>query len=476
MKPFLRGHVGRWLYDRLALEPIVKMLLEHKVPPQLAGKKGWFYVFGFATLTAFVVQVVTGMALTTYYVPSPAHAHESLREITEETTFGPFLRGMHFYGASAMVVLVLVHMARVFLTGAYKFPREMSWISGAVLLALTTAMALTGQLLRFDQNGYWTVVVAAYFFSRVPVVGSHLADFLIGGPTVGGATLTRFFALHVFIFPAMIVALIALHLYLVMRNGVSEPPVAGQKVDPRTYREKYKLLKEQHGVPYFPLSAARDAIAATVVVGIVVLLAFVLGPKGPAAPPDPTVASDPRPDWFVRWYYALLWAKPAQVESLVMVYAPLLVFAALVALPILSPAGERAPSRRPLSVLLVVVTVVAAFVLTVIGIQVPWQASGPKEALGPAELGVDAGPVLAGARVYHAMGCPTCHVTLDRGGHYGPDLTRVAARLSRQEITARIVMGLGDMPAYRDALDEDELSALLAFLEALPSREARGRQ
>src|SRR5207253_6078586 len=194
------------------------------------------------------------------YVPSPNSAYETLQFISHTAVLGNIVRGIHYWGASAMVILIALHMTRTFLMGSYKYPRELNWLTGVLLFGLTLAMAFSGQLLRWDQDAFWAVVVGAAQASQAPVVGGIMAQILLAGQTVGGATLTRFYATHVFLFPALMFGLIGLHLYLVIHHGISEPPGRGDVVDPATYQEKYEELMLKEGIPFWPDAAWRDVI------------------------------------------------------------------------------------------------------------------------------------------------------------------------------------------------------------------------
>jgi ubiquinol-cytochrome c reductase cytochrome b subunit len=423
------------------------------------------YVLGIGTLTAFILQVVTGIALATKYIPSAAQAYDSVVYITDQVWAGSFLRGMHFYGASAMVILITLHFVRVYLTGSYKFPREFQWLTGVALLLLTMAMAFTGQLLRWDQNGLWGVVVAAHYVGRVPLLGEFLKDFLLAGQTVSGPTLTRFYVFHVLLMPLMIFAIIGMHMYLVLLHGVSEPPKAGRPVDPKNYRQWYSAHLEREGRPYFPDAAWKEAVFSAVLVTAVMVLAFTLGPQGPGTRPDPTqIPLDARPDWFLLWYYALIALKPPGTGTFVMVYLPLLLVAAMVLLPLLAPKGERHPRNRPWAVGIVVLFTVALAGLTWVGYQRPWVMDFATEPISAEVLGVHEGVVFTGAQLFHSKGCQFCHSAVGVGGDYGPAMEQVIRRTPPEIITTRIVNGIGNMPGYRGEITGEELEAILAFI------------
>jgi ubiquinol-cytochrome c reductase cytochrome b subunit len=347
--------IGNWIYDRAGLEPVHRFLTGHRIPPEIGrSRRGWYYVFGQALVFVFLAQVVTGTALAMKYIPSPGHAWESLQFINSEVLWGGFVRGLHFFGASAMVLLVFVHMSRVVLTGSYKFPREMNWITGVALLFLTLAMAFTGQLLRWDHDGVTTVEVAAMMLGRFPLIGSYLMELVLAGDTLGGATLSRFFALHVIVFPLLILGLIGAHVYLVFRHGVAQPPQAGRPVDEATYRSWYEKHTAAGGSTFWPDQAWREFVFIAVVYAAIFLLAFIYGPKGPGPVPDPALIEVvPKPDWYFLWYYALIWFKPQALDEVVMVWLPLFLGFALLVLPLLFGKGERAPQKRPWAIMLV---------------------------------------------------------------------------------------------------------------------------
>jgi menaquinol-cytochrome c reductase cytochrome b subunit len=210
-----------WIDERTAASGALRWVLFRKVPKGI----NWFYTLGSATLFAFLSQAVTGVFLAMYYRPDAAGgAYESVRYLTNEVFLGEFVRGMHRWGSSVMVILVFLHMARVFFFGAYKYPRELNWVIGVVLLILTMTMSFTGYLLPFDQRSYWATIVGVNINGTGPLVGPYLSDFLRGGAEFGATTLSRFYAIHMMLVPGALAALIGAHIYLVTKLGTTAPP------------------------------------------------------------------------------------------------------------------------------------------------------------------------------------------------------------------------------------------------------------
>jgi quinol---cytochrome c reductase cytochrome b subunit, bacillus type len=209
-----------WVDQRTGATGFLTGMLFRKVP------KGtnWFYTLGSATLFAFIVQAVTGVFLAMFYTPSTTQAYASIAHINNDVFLGAFVHGMHKWGSSVMVILVFLHMGRTFFFGAYKYPRELNWVIGVVLLILTMTMAFTGYLLPFDQRSFWASVVGININGTGPIVGPYLSDFLRAGPELGATTLSRFYAIHMLLLPGAIIALIGAHMYLVVKLGTTAPP------------------------------------------------------------------------------------------------------------------------------------------------------------------------------------------------------------------------------------------------------------
>lgn len=475
----------RFLDERLGIGMIFRATALHPVPRSV----NWWYVFGSATLTAFIFQVITGVFLAFVYIPSPDHAYQSLYWITHKEFLGNVIRGIHYWGASAMVLLIFIHLAAHFLTGSYKYPREMQWISGTLLLMMTILMAFTGQLLRWNQDAYWAVVVGAEQGARTPIIGTWVAQLFTAGPVVGGNTLTRFYAIHVFLVPGVMFLLIGMHLYLVIYKGISEWPVPGRPVDPKTYWAEYQQILHEDGEPFFPVAVAKDTVMSLIAGIVVVGLAVFVGAAQLGAIANPAAPANPRPDWYLIWYFAVLALIPPASENWLIILFPAAAFLILFLLP-LANKGERHYSRRPWAVASVGLAAVLTAVLIYEGYESPWSpkfanAQGAIPALPSSYISsLPTAEDRQGARLMHTMGCLACHEITNVGkgaggivgGQRGPDLTHVGDRLIWEQIVWRVLRGGGGMPSYGNVLTPKQLNAIADYLSStrttgpIPSR------
>ncbi len=454
-----------WVDDRTGYTENILPILKHPAPP----KAKWAYVFGSATLFCFILQVVTGIALSLLYQPSSQAAYQSLLFISNTARFGSVLRGLHYFGASGMIILVGVHMIRVFLTASYKFPREMNWITGVFLLLCTIFMGFTGQMLRWDSDGVWSSVVAAEQLGRTPVIGKYLARLLLGGDTIGGQSLSRFYAYHVFMIPALIFLFIGIHLYLVIHNGISEPPKPGRLIDPKTYRIWYKKMLKEKGVPFWPDAAWRDTMFSAIIIICIICLAVIFGPPALSGKPDPAaLITAPNPDWYMIPFYALFALMPPKIESVSMLLGPILTVVILFSIPFISNKGERSYKKRPWAVYLVICLSVFVLSLLVVGLKAPWSPhfNTPPLPLTAIKSTNPDSTIIEGVHLFYAKGCQYCHTIGNYGGTNGPNLTTIGKRLSIQEFKVRIVNGGAKMPAYGGILTKDEIDKIIAFLQS----------
>src|SRR5579875_2006563 len=359
-----------WFERRLQVEGPVKEAILHKVPRNTAS---WWYVFGSAAFTLLILQVFTGILLALVYVPSAAEAWNSLNIMNHQVPLGWFLRAVHGWGSNFMVAVVFIHMAQVFLFGAYKFPRELTWTVGVFLLLMTLGMAFTGQVLRWDQDAYWGIGIGVFITSRVPIIGGPLVHFLLGGPVIAGATLSRFFTLHVFVIPGLLLALTGAHVWMVLKLGVNEWPMPGRVVRRETYIEEYNKLAHDDGIPFVPGAFWKDLVFSGAIILAVLVCAFVLGPFGPGGQPDPTIIQTvPKPDFPFLWIYAVLSFLPPSLETPFILVAPVLMIAGLLAVPFIASEGEKSWHRRPAAVLALTTVAVAWATFTHLATYTPW--------------------------------------------------------------------------------------------------------
>src|SRR6201992_4048732 len=326
-----------WIESRVQLADFVRDSAAHPVPSKTAS---WWYVFGSASFVLLILQIVTGILLATIYVPSAGQAWDSLQVLNHQLPLGWFLRAMHGWGSNFMVAVVLIHMAQVFLFGAYKFPRELTWILGVFMLLMTLGMAFTGQVLRFDQDAYWGLGIGVSIMGRVPLIGGALVDLLLGGPIIGGATLSRFFALHVFVIPGTLLLFTAVHIWMVLKLGINEWPVPGRLVRRATYVQEYNELAHTDGLPFVPGAVWKDLFFSAAILFAVAFCGAGFGPYGPSGVPDPRIIQTvPKPDFFFLWIYTVLSYLPPSMETPFILIVPAVAVAILIALPFVAGGG-----------------------------------------------------------------------------------------------------------------------------------------
>jgi len=450
-----------WIDERLRVREIGRTLFLRKIP----SGTGWIYTLGSVTLFLFLLQIATGLFMAMNYAPTPDHAFDSVRYLTEEAPFGWVLRGLHVWGASAMIVAVLLHMLRTFVTGAYKYPRELTWVSGVVLLLLVLGFGFTGYLLPWDQKAYWATQVGTGVAEKAPFIGPMIARLLRGGEEIGAQTLTRFYAIHVLLLPGLVALLVGGHLFMVVRQGISAAPKRGEVSalghDPEEERRqeltRYQEEKEA-GKPFYPYTLAKDVVAVLVVLAAVAVLMF-LQPPEVGAIADPTdVTFNPRPEWYFLFLFQLLKYFPGRLESIAGVVLPTLVILALLTLPFWDRGRYRHPRDRRIAM-----PVTLALVAGVVGLTVRGARSPLVNAYVPLA------PVVAdGARIFRELHCEHCHSIRGRGGNVGPDLALAVPGHDSEWMRAHFanpsdVVSGSRMPAL--GLLDEEINSLVSYIE-----------
>jgi ubiquinol-cytochrome c reductase cytochrome b subunit len=336
-----------WLDDRTGFRRLRKHVLDEPLP---AGT-GWWFTLGSLLLFGLGVQVVTGIALALFYAPTPDHAWDSVRYITTTVRGGHVLRGLHYWGSTLVVVAAVAHLARVVILGSYRAPREVNWIVGIALLLVVLAFGLTGYLLPWDQRAYWATVVTINIARLTPLAGDLVAAMLRGGAEIGALTLTRWYAVHVLVLPAALIVLVAVHLYLLRRHGISGPV----------------RRREGPARPFFPYHAARD-VAVAVAAGVLLAALAWTGAPALEAPADPA-SNDyaPRPEWYFLGLFQLLKYFPGRLEIVGAIVIPGAMLAALVLLPWLDRAPARDWRARRAVLAMFAAGLGAAAMLTVLG-------------------------------------------------------------------------------------------------------------
>ena len=473
-----RGDAGLWgwLNRRTGLDDLLRGALDEPIP----GGARFAYIFGSGLLFIFISQVITGIFLALYYVPSADHAHTTVAYITKAVTAGSFLRSLHAYGASAMVVVLFLHLSQTYIYGSYKGRRELLWLSGCVLFGLVLAMAFTGYLLPWDQRGYFATAVGTNAVSEVPWIGEGLRRLMRGGTEMGTLTISRFFVAHVFLIPACIFALVASHIFLFRKAGAAGP------VNQDHPKEKVEL--------FYPRQVLMDlSLTALLIVGLGLLCFFVPMQLGPPANPADTQYV-PRPEWYYLPIFQWLkyWHGSAAIVGVLVI--PTLLALAIVALPFLDRSIERRPWKRPVAM---AAYAFAVFWLVGLGLRSqyldrhdpgvaqqlakqktdedeyakkPFEPELSSASLAEANVTL-ADPLAAkGKTIFERQSCNACHGDGGVGTAAAPPLVGISAKFSPDQLaelfkhpTAKMIAG--GMPPID--LPPDDLKALIAYVESL---------
>jgi ubiquinol-cytochrome c reductase cytochrome b subunit len=449
--------INRWLDHRTGIHTAVRQFLYEDIP----ASSGWHQVFGSVAIFLFMVQAFTGALLAFNYAPTPGDAYNSLRYILTELTAGRLIRGLHHWGASMMIVVVVLHMVQVFLYGAYKKPREATWLVGVVLMLLTLAYGLTGYLLPWDNRAYWGTVVATQIAGQAPVVGPYLSRLLGGGGAVGVVTFARFYGLHVLLLPPATIFLMVLHVYLVRKHGVA--PAPGDELLPAR--------------KFYPRQVFKDTAAIGVVFAILFIMAVAVRvPLEQLADPSDTTYT-PRPEWYFLFLFQTLKLFSGPLEVVGSVVLPGLAVLALILVPFIDRSRMVKVTRRFAALAFVLLAAIGWGGLTAAAV-----LSTPKEARtaevdysAPTDWMQLSPEEMAGIAYFRNEKCISCHVVGGHGTAVGPDLTKIAIHKNAawmiQHFKRPAAMRPGSsMPSIQ--LTDAQLNSLAAFLLKLNPRNA----
>ena len=446
-----------WIEYRTGLETAIKNFLFEDIP----ASSGWHQVFGSIAVFLFLVQAFSGLLLAFNYAPTPGDAYNSVQYIITALTGGALIRGLHHWGASMMIVVVVLHMIQVFLYGAYKKPREATWMVGVILFLLTLAFGLTGYLLPWDNRAYWGTIVATELASKAPVIGPYLGRLLGGEGRIGVVTFARFFALHVLLLPPLATSLIALHVYLVRKHGVAAMP------------SDQGATKK-----FFPEQVLKDTVA--IFVAFVILFVMAIVAKVPLERlADPTDSSYiPRPDWYFLFLFQTLKFFGGSLEMVGSVALPALAIMALVLVPFLDRGEIKRLAQRTVAIGVVAFALLGWTGLTLTAVITTPKSSAPSteeeevvqewQQLSPEEL--------AGIGYFRKEQCSSCHNLMNKASKVGPKLAATAIRrtpawmIDHFKNPSKLVPGTS-MP--RIDLSDDQLAALASFLLKLSPKNAQ---
>jgi ubiquinol-cytochrome c reductase cytochrome b subunit len=446
----MKVRVGKWFTDRWPIRQVLRWSLEEKIP----GGDSFWYSLGAATLFIFVIQVVTGVWQMFWYVPTTDHAYQSVMYIRQHVPFGWLIHGLHGWGSNVFIVLVFLHMLRVFVWGAYKYPRQLIWLIGTLLFFTVIALSFTGALLPWDELGYWAAEVGTSIAGTIPVIGFFLKELMRGGAAMSQETLSRFFIGHIAILPGILAALIVAHLVAFRQYGSVGP---------------WKEEKRKKSGWFWPDQIVKDLIVIGVIFLILVgLSAFWRAPiTGPADHIDNIIT--PKPEWQFLFLYQFLKLFKGRWEPIGTAGIPLVLFLILFLLPFYDRSKKRNPFRRPIAMFGAIVLIGWVATYTYLG----YISRPGASATASVTVSSSAPPgVKAGARLFTSQGCVACHTVHGQGGNIGPNLSNIGAQgLSRAWLTQQIRNPKSHdpstkMPAF-DSLSDQQVSDLVDFLESL---------
>lgn len=447
-----------FINDRIGWNHYLKPFMYKELPSGL----NWSATLGTLCALLFVVEAVTGMFLAMYYNPAPDLAYESINFITNDVPLGNILRGIHHWGASAMVILVFSHLMTSFFSGSFKAPRELTWVVGVFLFLITLGLGFTGYLLPWDKKAYWATVVSSNIPRDIPLIGDFITRIILGGDRVSGLTLTRFFSTHMLIFPSLMLFLLVLHIYLVRIHGMAEPPLSVTSGKKPAEQAEDKIYR------FYPEHLFRCAIAFTVVFSIILLLTSFA-----QIPLDNKVGTVdeaylPRPEWYFMWLFQLLTFFSGRLEVIGSLVIPLGGVIILLMLPWISKNDLRGLADRPLATAVGISCIVGIVYLTFMGFSGA-RSYGKIIPLPDRKLDLSE---KAGLKVFVEQECAYCHNINGQGGKVqGPDLANMLAKdRTRDQLMKFIrdpqaVSRWSIMPKYD--LDEKDLQAVTSFILAL---------
>jgi ubiquinol-cytochrome c reductase cytochrome b subunit len=508
--------VYEWVDERTGIKPALDYVLYRRVPKSV----GWFFTLGSASLTVFLIQMVSGIFLAMGYTPSNApvqilvngstmtstEALESVRHLTTSVPFGDILRGFHHWGANAMVIVVFLHMLHSFFCGSYKYPREMTWFVGVFLLLFVLGFSFTGYLLPWDNRAYWATQVGINIGGSAPALGPIIAEILRGGPALGAATLTRFYAIHVLILPTLTGLFIALHLFLIIKIGISGMPRYNEQRSEKVVDE-IEIKDIKTGKAFFPYIVVEDAIVSFGVV-LVILLLSIFVPVGNTNPADPNNGVDPvsgqrfdpKPEWYFLFLFQFLKVVPSinlgpiSLPSAAIggVIIPTIIILALFLAPVLDRSPKLHPFNRPIASGIMTFMVVAIVGLTIWAfasnssdtIEDSWQqlqkagkiqpasalVAGASAAGAGTSSGAASDSVQAGLKLFQSNNCAGCHNgNGTQEGGVGPKLA--GDEIASVPASAKDWVRNGavaPMPKYpASQLSDADLDKIVAYLQSL---------